>query len=295
MPWLQLHVTTDRETAPLAEHLLGQLGALSITLGDAADEPLLEPAPGESPLWRHTRVTGLFPGDRDVERLCQALRQKMPVDAPWELQPEHLADRVWERAWLDDFRPMRFGERLWVCPDGRTPGDRDAVVVELDPGLAFGTGTHPTTALCLRWLDAEPLAGRQLLDFGCGSGILSLAALKLGAAGVTAVDHDPQALEATRDNATRNRVAERLQVCDSGNLPQRRFDLIVANILAGTLTTLEPVIAGHLRPGGRLALSGILQTQAAAVSDAYGAHFRMEPPLVLDDWVLLPGQRRAAD
>lgn len=292
MPWLQLHLTTDKEKAPLSELLFESLGALSVTFGDAADEPLLEPAPGESPLWQRTRVTALFPGNTDSNLLQREIERHLAEDISREVTLVWLEDQVWERAWMDDFHPMPFGRRLWVCPDGKRPEADDAIVVELDPGLAFGTGTHPTTSLCLQWLDSTPLQERSLLDFGCGSGILSVAALKLGAAGVTAIDHDPQALEATCRNAEKNRVSARLQVCDNSQLPNVRYDVVLANILAGTLIKLEPEIAAHTLPGGSIALSGILREQASEVSQAYAGDFRIDPPIILGDWVLLQGRRR---
>jgi ribosomal protein L11 methyltransferase len=292
MPWLQLHLTTDREKAPLVELLFENLGALSVTLRDAADEPLLEPAPGESPLWQRTRVTALFPGNADGDLLRGEIARQLIMDVDRDLQLERLEEQVWERAWMDEFHPMRFGQRLWVCPDGRQPQANDAVVVQLDPGLAFGTGTHPTTSLCLQWLDSAGLQDKTLLDFGCGSGILSVAALKLGAARVTAIDHDPQALEATRRNAEKNRVSDRLQVYDNSRLPRDRYDMVLANILAGTLIELEPEIAAHTMRGGSIALSGILIEQTTEVRKAYAGDFQIAPPTVLGDWVLLQGRRR---
>ncbi|MET0103760.1 MAG: 50S ribosomal protein L11 methyltransferase [Sedimenticola sp.] len=291
MPWLQAHLITGKENAPLIELLFENLGALSVTLGDAADEPLLEPGPGESPLWQQTRVTGLFDGETDSDSLRTAINQALNRDASRGLRLEVLEDQAWERAWLDSFKPMRFGERLWICPNGQMPGNTDAVVVELDPGLAFGTGTHPTTALCLQWLDAQPLQGKTVIDFGCGSGILAVAALKLGADRAIAIDHDPQALEATRANAEKNQVMDRLEIHGSDEVPDITSDILLANILAGVLVSLEPVLTNHLAAGGKLALSGILQEQAADVSAAYSEHFTLSPPRQLDDWVLLEGNK----
>ena len=292
MSWLQVHLTTDKAGAPLVELLFERLGALSVTLGDAADEALLEPPPGASPLWRRTRVTGLFPGDTDTDGLRDAIQRSLAPEATRGLELEVLEDRAWERAWLERFHPMRFGERLWVCPDGQRPDSRDGVFLDLDPGLAFGTGTHPTTALCLSWLDRADIAGKRVLDFGCGSGILSIAALRLGAAHAIAVDHDPQALEATRANALRNGVLERLETASGGLPAELRVDLVLANILAGTLIELEPVLARHLVPGGHLLLSGILAGQADQVGAAYAADFALQPPRQLEEWVLLEGRRR---
>ena len=294
MPWIQVHYTTDKTQAAQIELLLEQLGAVSITLRDAADEALLEPAPGDSPLWQSTRVSGLFSEDTDMAQLRDQISRSLPLRRDGQLQLERLADQAWERAWLDDFQPMRFGEHLWVCPAGQRPplGAND-VVVDLDPGLAFGTGTHQTTALCLEWLDGADMKGKTVIDFGCGSGILAIAALKLGATLALAVDHDPQALQATRENARKNNVEERLQVADSSRLPTLGADLLLANILAGTLIELEPRLAAHTRTGGgTVLLSGLLRDQQAAVSAAYQTDFEIIGMATRDDWMLLEGRRR---
>lgn len=291
MPWLQVTLTTDRERAPLVEAALEGAGALAVTLTDAGDEPQLEPPPGTTPLWGEVRVSALFddgPGTREqLEALADGLAGQLTGGA----RIEAVEDRPWERAWLDDFRPARFGRRLWVCPRGQAAGDPDAVVVELDPGLAFGTGHHATTALCLEWLDGTDLAGHTLIDYGCGSGILAIAALRLGAARVLAVDHDPQALEATRDNAAANGVADRIQVCAPADMPAEPADVLVANILAGPLAGLAPRLSALVRPGGLIALSGILEEQAPVVAAAYTGAFELSPPKVREDWVLLTGRR----
>lgn len=292
MPWIQAHLTTGKDQAPLIELLFENLGALSTTLEDAEDEPLLEPKPGELPLWKRTRVSGLFEGDIDSDELRQRINQTLNRDVSRSLALEVLEDQAWERAWLDNFHAMPFGRRLWICPQGRHVEQDDAIIVELDPGLAFGTGTHPTTALCLSWLDRTPLEGLELIDFGCGSGILAVAALKLGARRVYAIDHDPQALQATAANAQKNGVLERLQLCDSTQLPEQPVDLVMANILAGTLIELKEPLTRLTRPGGRIVLSGILDEQARRVSDAYADVFHMQPPLQLEEWVLLEGRRK---
>lgn len=292
MPWIQAHLTTGKEQAPLVELLFENLGALSTTLVDAEDEPLLEPKPGESPLWQRTRVTGLFSGDSNPDQLRSEITRILNQEVGSELRLEVLEDQEWERAWMDNFHPMSFGQRLWVCPTGQTPPDPTATVVELDPGLAFGTGTHPTTALCLQWLDGESLAGKTVIDFGCGSGILAIAALRLGAARVTAVDHDLQALEATAANAEKNSVSERLVLHGSEQIPAQPAEIVLANILAGTLIELQPLLADLTLPGGDIVLSGILAEQASMVSKAFDASFEMAPPKQLEDWILLSGKRR---
>jgi ribosomal protein L11 methyltransferase len=291
MPWLQFSVTAPQTQAPLLELLFENLGALSVTLGDAADEPILEPDPGEQRLWSHTRVSALFDTERDADALDAALRQALPAEIAPSLSLERLGDRAWERAWMDGFHPMRFGDRLWVCPSGMQVDAANALVLDLDPGLAFGTGTHPTTALCLEWLDRHPPTRLEVLDYGCGSGVLALAALRLGAAAAVGVDHDPQALEASRENARRNGLAERLQVYLPGDEPQVPADLLLANILAAPLIDLAGELARRVRPGGAILLSGILQEQAEAVAAAYRPWFELAPPARRDEWVRIDGRR----
>jgi ribosomal protein L11 methyltransferase len=290
--WLQLHLTVDKTQTPLVEHLFETLGAVAVSLGDAGDEPMLEPGPGETPLWQATRVTGLFEGTTDADRLRSQIEQALSADIGRSLQLERLAERDWERAWLDRFQPMRFGDRLWIRPSGREVTQPDAVIVDLDPGLAFGTGTHPTTALCLEWLDRHAPVGKTVLDFGCGSGVLGVAALKLGARHVIGVDHDPQALLASRENARRNAVAERLEVVHSDVFDGAPADIVIANILANVLVDLAPTISALVMPGGRLVMSGILEDQADAVIEAYAGAFAFNAPQTRDGWVLLHATTR---
>ncbi len=292
MPWLQLSLICPGEQAEPFAALLETAGAISITYEDAEDEPQLEPGPGETPLWSRVRVLALFDADpagtARVQRIASTLTERL------EARPgiERIEDRVWERVWLDDFRPMRFGQRLWVCPAGQSPGDPQGILVTLDPGLAFGTGHHATTALCLEWLEGAVLAGKTLLDYGCGSGILAIAALRLGAAHAIAVDHDPQALEATRQNAAANRVADRLAVYPPEELPALAVDCALANILAGTLVSLAPSLAERVRAGGDLALSGVLPDQIALVCAAYEGQFQLDAPRIREDWALIGGRRK---
>ena len=290
MPWLEANLTVDKSRAPLVELLFDSLGAVAVTLGDAGDEPMLEPGPGETPLWQATRITGLFEGDTDADTLRSAINQALNTDSSRSLRLNRLEDRDWERAWMDQFQPMRFGRRLWIRPSGSEVDQDDAVIIDLDPGLAFGTGTHQTTALCLSWLDGNDLRGRRVIDFGCGSGVLAIAALKLGATSAIAVDHDPQAVLATRDNAERNRVADRIEVLRSDEFAGRTADLVLANILANILIDLSPQILGLLNPGAQLVMSGILQAQAGAVTRAYAGRLDFDPPATRDDWVLLHGR-----
>jgi ribosomal protein L11 methyltransferase len=290
--WLQIHLTTDKRTAPLVELLLDGLGAVSVTMEDAQDEPMLEPPPGETPLWSQTRITGMFPEESDQKQLVSHIKKELAADSILDLTVERLADQVWERVWLDNFHPMQFGQRLWIAPDGQTPHAPNAITVQLDPGLAFGTGTHPTTALCLKWLDQADVVGKTVLDFGCGSGILSIAALLLGAKEVIAIDHDPQALEATAENAAKNAVGEKLTILHSEQPIELVADITLANILASTLIELEPLFASHTKRGGEIILSGILQEQADSVSSAFRNDFSMQPPKNEKEWVLLQGLRR---
>jgi len=289
MPDLQLTFDVGSADPAPIEEALTSLGAASVTLEDGADNPVLEPAPGETPLWPTIRIRALFQADADRGAIEAGLVELLPATTP--LSFELLEDRPWEREWLRDFHPMRFGRRLWVCPDGQAAGDVQAVRVALDPGLAFGTGTHPTTALCLEWLDGSELSGCRVVDYGCGSGILAIAALKLGAAEALAFDIDPQARLATRDNAVRNGVADRLTVAATAPHKAASCDALVANILAGPLTELAGRFATLLPPGGRIALSGVLVEQVETVAAAYGPWFMIGATTVRDGWALLSGSR----
>jgi ribosomal protein L11 methyltransferase len=289
MPDLKLTLDLGSADPAPVEEMLTTLGAISITLQDAADDPVLEPAPGETPLWPTVRISALFRADAERREIEAGLVRCLPVGTP--LRFELLEDRPWEREWLRDFRPMRFGRRLWICPAGQAAEDADAVCVALDPGLAFGTGTHPTTALCLEWLDGCDLDGSRMIDYGCGSGILAIAALKLGAAEALAFDIDPQALLATRQNAERNRVDGRLVVVATAPAAAGSCDVLVANILAGPLIELSHRLAALVRPGGRIALSGVLEDQVESVAAAYSRWFIIRATTVRDGWAMLSGGR----
>ena len=295
MPWQQLVIELGSLEPTRIEAVLLEHGACSVTLSDAGDKPVLEPAPGETPLWTDTLMTGLFAADADLEPVRAALAaEAAPSPAP-VCRLESLDDRDWEREWLRDFAPMRFGERLWVCPNGMPADDPDAVVVELDPGLAFGTGTHPTTALCLEWLDSLPLAGKSVLDYGCGSGILAIAALKLGAREATGYDIDPQALTASRENAMQNGISDLFELTIRPGDLSNPHDIVLANILAGPLIELATEILDLTITGGKLALSGILGDQVADVTAAYAAGVRFDPPAFREQdgqtWARLTGIR----
>ncbi|PZP26339.1 50S ribosomal protein L11 methyltransferase [Pseudomonas kuykendallii] len=292
MPWLQARLAITPEQAEVYEDALLEAGAVSVTFIDAEDQPIFEPDLGTTPLWKHTHLLALFEADTDESDLLGRLMLLTGGALP-EHHFERIEDQDWERSWMDNFQPMRFGRRLWIVPSWHAAPEPDAVNLLLDPGLAFGTGTHPTTALCLEWLDGEDLAGRSVLDFGCGSGILAIAALLLGAGRAVGTDIDPQALEASRDNAGRNGIAaERLPLYLPEALPREPAEVVVANILAGPLVALAPQIIALVQPGGRLALSGILAEQAEDVRAAYAAEFDLEPTAEKDGWVRISGTRR---
>ncbi|WP_404365174.1 50S ribosomal protein L11 methyltransferase [Marinobacter sp.] len=296
MPWIQLKIPADPDNADQLEDLLMELGADAVSMEDAADQPLYEPDPGTTPLWHRTCVTGLFDATHDIEQLCgqvhDAWHQRTQQSLP-EIDISLVEDRDWERAWMEDFKPLRFGERLWIVPSWHDAPDPAAANLLLDPGLAFGTGTHPTTALCLEWLDGHEVEGSQVIDYGCGSGILGLAALLLKAHHVIGVDTDPQALEASRENARRNQVApEKLDLYLPGDEPDTTADLVLANILAQPLIMLAPRLASKVRSGGDIVLSGILSSQAREVMEAYEPWFVMDEPEQREEWVRLAGRRR---
>jgi ribosomal protein L11 methyltransferase len=290
MPHLALSIELGSLDAERVEAACFAGGALAVTLSDSRDDAILEPALGTQPLWPSTRVQALYPDTADAALVKLLLAAALGIE-PTAIQSANVADRIWEREWLRDFKAMRFGARLWVCPHHEQVTEPGARVVALDPGLAFGTGTHPSTALCLEWLDRELPAGAEVLDFGCGSGILALAAARLGAAHVVAYDIDPQALLATRQNAEANGLSAQISVCaSSAELPDRT-GIILANILAGTLEGLAMQFARQLECGGRLLLAGILAEQADAVTGAYAPWFDIRLAGERQEWVALEGIR----
>lgn len=292
--WTEVCISVTRDETEAAEQALEALGALSITLEDDADDPVLEPGPGQTPLWPTVRLRGLFPGDVERGRLIDGLRELKAARRPGNLGFRDVGDQDWVRAWMGRFRPMRFGRRVWIVPGGmQAPDAADAVIIHLDPGLAFGTGTHPTTALCLEWLDSWDGAGRTVVDYGCGSGILGIAAALLGARHVDAVDNDPQALQATLQNAARNTVAARVRALAPGDYAPAGHDLVLANILAGPLVALAPRIVSSAAPGGRIVLSGLLEEQLGDVAQAYRADCREAGVAARDGWVRLELVRRS--
>ncbi|WP_324035823.1 50S ribosomal protein L11 methyltransferase [Aeromonas caviae] len=290
MPWIQIRINATAKTADKVSNMLLGRGAQAVTFMDAKDVPVYEPMPGETPLWGETEVMGLFDAETDPAPTIAFFQQIFGEDVGYKV--EQLEDKDWVREWMDHFHPMQFGERLWICPSWRDVPNPDAVNVMLDPGLAFGTGTHPTTALCLQWLDGLDLAGKTVVDFGCGSGILGIAALKLGAARVIGIDIDPQAIQASRDNAERNGVADQIELYLPADQPQDvEADVVVANILAGPLRELAPLIAGHGKAGSLMALSGVLKSQAPELETIYGQWFEMDPTAVKEEWCRLSGRK----
>lgn len=292
MPWLQLIIKSTERDAEHLSDILSELGAASVTLRDAADQPLYEPPPGATPLWKQLEVIGLFEADQAIEPILLGIASAIaPQPLPnWKLEP--LEDKDWQNEWIKHFKPMKFGKRLWICPSWSPPPDPDAVNIMLDPGLAFGTGTHPTTALCLQWLDDNIGGGETLIDFGCGSGILALAAVKLGAGQVWAVDNDPQALLSCRGNAEKNHLNQRITLCSPEELDPPEVDIIVANILANPLLQLAPTFAKLLKTGGDIVLSGILCNQVQMIVQRYQQWFQLESPVQQDDWIRLHGIKK---
>jgi ribosomal protein L11 methyltransferase len=293
MPWLQVRLAITPEQAETYEDALLGVGAVSVTFMDAEDQPIFEPDLGTTPLWSNTHLLALFEADTDPANLVAHLQLLTGGELPAH-EIEHIEDQDWERSWMDNFQPMRFGQRLWIVPSWHAAPQPEAVNLLLDPGLAFGTGTHPTTALCLEWLDGQDLNDCTVIDFGCGSGILAIAALLLGAPQAIGTDIDPQALEASRDNAGRNGIdPARFPVYLPADMPQQPADVVVANILAGPLVSLAPQITALVKAGGRLALSGILAEQAEEVRAAYADAFDLDPTAIKDGWVRISGVKRA--
>lgn len=291
MAWLQLEVTLDAGKAGRVEAALLTAGALSVTCRDAGDQPLYASDPLRPPIWRHTQLSALFPAEADPDAVRAVLAATLGKLPAHQLAP--LADRDWEREWLKNFKPMRFGQRLWVVPSAYAPPAPAAVNIRLDPGLAFGTGTHTSTALCLEWLDAATLAGKTVVDFGCGSGILAIAAARLGATRVWAVDNDGQALAATRKNASRNHVNAHFEIGPPESAPAEPVDVVLANILAAPLIELAGRFAALLKPGGELVLSGILAEQERELRAAYAPWFRFDRGAQREEWRRLDARRNS--
>lgn len=291
MSWLEVSVQVSKEKAPLVEQLLENQSVLALTLTDSADDPVLEPGVGETPLWPSVCITALFGADQPREPLSRLLSLVPGIDRPQQVSFRKVEDQQWERAWLDRFKPMQFGRDLWIVPGNLEAPATAGHVLRLDPGLAFGTGTHPTTRLCLQWIDGHDFKDRSVVDFGCGSGVLGIAAAIKGATRVIAVDNDPQALLATRDNADRNHVTDKINAVLPDQFRPAQADIILANILAGPLIDLSADLLKALRPGGSLVLSGVLEEQADEVIAAYQPY--TDPLLVTKDdgWVCISGRK----
>jgi ribosomal protein L11 methyltransferase len=291
VPQIALTLDLDGLDAERVEEACFEIGAVAVSYTDQRDDPILEPAPGEFRLWPHSRLQALFSFDCKPQEIVAGLAHVLRIDSG-RIEVETLADRVWEREWLRDFHPMCFGQRLWVAPHHAHVHTQGAVIVRLDPGLAFGTGTHATTAMCLAWLDQNIQGGEVAIDYGCGSGVLAVAAVKLGARAAHAFDIDPQALTATRDNSTANAVAEQVHVVETDAALPVAVDILLANILCGPLCELAPRFAALTRPGGKIVLAGLLEAQAAEVTHAHAPWFDISPFATRDGWTALSGVRR---
>lgn len=298
MQWLQLIVDSTRDASNAIEDALLECGAASVTLEDAADQPILEPGVGETPLWDNCSIKALFAANTDTAQISQQLDQIL--SSKMLMRWEQLEDKDWSQEWKKYFSPVKCGERLWICPSWIEPPDANGINLSLDPGLAFGTGSHPTTHLCLRWLDKQDLVGKTVIDYGCGSGILGIAALLLGAEKVIAVDNDPQALLATRDNGQRNHIDQaRLLTYLPDDLPSDEWpadatcDMMIANILAAPLIELAPRLIAHTAAGGQLCLSGLLEHQIEAVSLPYGEDFVFAQPAIESEWAQLSAVKKS--
>lgn len=294
MAWLQLVIQANTEQASVLSDILSEAGSSAVTLRDAADQPLYEPPVGETPLWSDTEVIGLFDANTNMDEVLLFITNEMGTCPNYTLNP--LEDKDWVREWMSHFKPTQFGERLWIVPshhaDSHVAAHPQAINILLDPGLAFGTGTHPTTAMCLEYLDQAPLDQQTVIDYGCGSGILAIAAAKLGAKSILAIDNDPQALIATEDNANKNSVHDLFHIQLPKPVPAIQVDILVANILAKPLIELAQHLASLVKPNGRIALSGILNEQADDVLQAYSPFFDIQIFKQVENWVCLSGTKK---
>ncbi|MFQ5470339.1 MAG: 50S ribosomal protein L11 methyltransferase [Gammaproteobacteria bacterium] len=291
--WLQIQFDAPPEIAERIADGLEQAGSLSVCLQDCADEPIYEPQSGTTQLWTTTQVTGLFSENVDLDKVLASIKAALKLSSLPNHQIIKLADQAWERVWLEDFHPMQFGKRLWVCPGNEAPPDPDAINIMLDPGLAFGTGTHATTALCLEWLDPQSMRDQLVIDYGCGSGILALAAAKLGAKHIWAVDIDDQALLATNENALRNQVNGQISAVSPESLPSIKANCLIANILAAPLIDLVDLFATLILPGGHIILSGILNEQADKITSIYANYFDDLVIKEKEEWIRITAKRKS--
>lgn len=291
MPWHQLTITTNEKSVPKVAKHFSHLGAVSVTYLDAEDEPVYEPKIGETKIWTNTQVQALFELDVEPELVKMEMNRKFKtISEAWEY--EFIEDQPWERAWMEFYHPMKFANRLWVCPTDQEQREEGTVCLTLDPGLAFGTGTHPTTALCLEWLASNDLKDKIVIDYGCGSGILAVAAILLGAKEAHAIDIDPQALTATCDNALKNNVSDKIHCYLPQDFTPFQADVVLANILAKPLIDLSQSIFALVVKNGDLVLSGILAEQADSVIEAYAEKIDFTPRVQQEDWIRLSGRKK---
>lgn len=294
MAWWQLSVQSNAAELEQTEDSLLELGAVAITLSDAKDEPLYEPLPGDAPIWQHSIVTGLFTQQKSLEALYDGLIQRLPEHQIHTAKKAVVDDQDWSRVHLQYFKPIQCADKLWVVPSWHEAPDPTAINIQLDPGLAFGTGGHATTALCLGWLGKNDIKNQSVIDYGCGSGILAIAAYKLGAKELHSVDIDPQALVASRENAIRNDIDPTLlNITLPDTFKSDPVDLLIANILSGPLVEFAPKFSSLVKPGGQILLSGILQTQADDIKQAYLPYFELDPICSKDGWIRVSGTRRS--
>lgn len=292
MAWHQISIITNENTAPKLADFFSNLGAVSVTYMDAEDEPVYEPGIGETKIWSNTQVIALFELDAEPELIKTLVFRQFKNDELHDWQHEAVADQEWERAWMEYYKPMKFADKLWVCPTNQEQFEPGTVCLTLDPGLAFGTGTHPTTALCLEWLASHDLADKTVIDYGCGSGILAVAAILLGANIAHAVDIDPQAITATQSNALKNNVQDKIKCYLPEQFYPFQADIVLANILAKPLIDMSEQICALLVSGGQLVLSGILREQAESVISAYQQNINFNPLIQQEDWIRLDGVKR---
>jgi len=297
MPWLQIKIETSPDDSEAYEDLLLSAGCAAVTFEDSEDQPIFEPDLGTTPLWKNTTITGLFSADLKLDETLRYIKlghtQLFPDIPELNIKAEILEDKDWEREWMQNYHPMQFGSRLWVCPSWRDVPDPAAVNLMLDPGLAFGTGTHPTTALCLEWLDKQKLSHQFLIDYGCGSGILGIAGLLLGAEKACGVDIDLQALQATKENLKRNNLPDdALHVFLPENAPNEPADVLIANILSGPLIDLAATLAALVKPNGKICLSGLLAEQEEPIRNAYSEWFDLDEISEQEGWIRVTGVKR---
>ena len=292
MPWHQITVITNEDLAPRLADFFDNLGAVSVTYMDAEDEPVYEPAIGETKIWSNTEVIALYELDAEPELIKTLIHAQYKAEQLRNWRHEIIEDQEWERAWMEYYHPMKFADKLWVCPTDQEEHEPGTVCLTLDPGLAFGTGTHPTTALCLEWLAGHDLSGKIVIDYGCGSGILAVAAILLEAKQAHAVDIDPQAITATQSNALKNKVQNKIACYLPEQFVPFQADIVLANILAKPLIDMAEQISSLVAPGGQLVLSGILHEQAESVMNAYRTYVMFNVPVQQEDWIRLDGIRR---